>query len=158
MQFQISCYDDLLLLRSELETRYPHLTGNGRYIIPRDDSEFWEIYRANKEAMRQARCYVFKDAGNWVLEAKPLYNPEEKKRAELAKVLERWQPVLDQYPHATEIEESIMRNGVSQYLLCPKGSGYTVGSALPFRLVEHLLKDRGYVLVTRAEILSRRRR
>ena len=149
-------YDDILAFRRDVEVRFPALSDNGRFEIPYG-SHFWTFYRENKAALKQARVFVYKSKGQWIAEAKPIDDPENQKRAQLVKALEKWQPLLDRYPEATEIQESVMSNGVHQYLLCPKGSGYPVGSAVPFLLVEHLLKDCGYVLVSRRDVLKRRR-
>ena len=87
----MNSFDDFLSLRREMESRYPSLSSTGSYRIERSDRDFWSFYHAHKDALRQAKLYVVKDAGSSTLVAHPLYDPEARKREELTEKLSQWQ-------------------------------------------------------------------
>ena len=63
----MNSFDDFLSLRREMESRYPSLSSTGSYRIERSDRDFWSFYHAHKDALRQAKLYVVKDAGSSTL-------------------------------------------------------------------------------------------
>ena len=143
----MNSFDDFLSLRREMESRYPSLSSTGSYRIERSDRDFWSFYHAHKDALRQAKLYVVKDAGSWTLVAHPLYDPEARKREELTEKLSQWQ---DRFlsccvPEFSEmlISETVMKNGVKQYkLFCPVCE-FSRSSALPYMVAEYLIQEKG---------------
>lgn len=152
----VESYADALEFRRAIEQLIPTLRGDGRYVIPRGN-EFWNFYHAHKEELRHARLFVFKDGSEWVLGAKPLYDPNARKKELLQERLQQWKPHLKGCCVGfieMQIFEKVQRNGVKRYLLwCPKCQK-AISSALPYSVVEHLLKDIGLELLTEAENLD----
>jgi len=145
----VESYADALEFRRAIEQLIPTLRGNGKYVIPRGN-EFWTFYHAHKEELRHARLFVFKDQGEWVLDAKHLYDPDAQKKEALEEQLQRWRPHLKGCCVGfleMKVLERVQSNGVKRYLLfCPECRS-TVSSALPHAVAEHLLTDMGLELV-----------
>ena len=145
----VQSYEDALEFRHSVEQCIPDLKDNGKYVIP-CGNEFWTFYHENKAALRHARLFVFKSGSDWVLDAKPLYDPEDRKKEQLEKELERWRPHLKDCCVGflqMQVLERVLSNGVKRYLLwCPKCQK-AVSSALPYAVAEHLLTDVGLELV-----------
>lgn len=144
-------YDDILSYRRSVVAAFPEL-DKGIVELP-PGHPFWKVYSEQKDFLKQARIFVYKPDDVFVAEAKPMHDPEAKKRRELNAALEKWTPRFVGHCGAAFedmlIREKRMKNGNSFYnLQCPR-CGQTLTSALPFVLVEHLLKDEKLSLVTR---------
>lgn len=144
-------YDDILSYRRAVVTAFPEL-DEGIVELP-PGHRFWKVYAEQKDALKQARIFVYKPGDSFVAEAKPLHDPEAKTRRELNAAIEKWQSHFTghcgQSFSEMLIRERRMKNGNSFYnIQCPR-CGQTLTSAIPFVLVEHLLKDENLELVTR---------
>lgn len=153
----LSSYQDVVAFREAFLNDFPEL-NQGRVVVASldDPQAFWQFYRENKSELRQANFFVYKDGFDWICAAKPLYNPEVREKELLAADLEKWRDLLVgccvPFEQMT-IEEHTKKNGVAWYrLLCPVCNRWRSGG-LPFRLVEHLLKERGLALVLRSDRL-----
>ena len=152
----VRSYEDAVEFWRAIEQCIPDLHDNGKYVISRGN-EFWKFYHENKDALRQARLYVFKEGSDWIIEAKPLYDPDARRKEALEKVLQRWRRHLKGCCVGfleMQIFEKVQSNGVTRYLLyCPQCKS-ACSSALPYMLVEHFLKHIGLELVMRADNLD----
>ena len=92
-----------------------------------------------------------------MIDAKPLYDPEARKKEQLETDLQRWRRHLSGCCVdflEMQVFEKVQRNGVKRYLLwCPTCQS-ACSSALPYAVTEHLLTDLRLELVTLAENLD----
>ena len=141
----VRSYEDAVAFRRAIEECIPSLQDNGKYRIPRG-RDFWTFYHDNKDALRQARLFVFKDGNDWILDAKPLDDPDARKKEALEELLQRWRPHLRGCCVGfleMQVFEKVQRNGIKRYLLwCPTCQS-ACSSALPYGVAEHLFTDIG---------------
>ena len=150
MDLLFKSYQDVVDFRRDVESRFPDLSENGRWAKP--SQKFWDFRNNHKAALKHAKIVVYPDdaSGNWIAEAKPLYDPEIQKREKLREALEKWQGHLKGHCglefEDMQIEEHTMPHGVKQLsLFCP-ACEFGASSALPYILAEHLLKNVGLEL------------
>lgn len=152
----LSSYQDVLAFRQSVLSDF-HLNDGANCIAALDDPQaFWQFYRENKDELRHAKIFVYKDGADWICAAKPLYDPETREKELLTADLEKWRESLVGccVPfERMQVEEHLKRNLVKDFRLrCPV-CGWQLTGALPYRVADYLVLDVGLELVLRADRL-----
>ena len=143
----MNSFEECLVSRREMENKYPDLKDNRAYIIPQGDDIFWNFYHERKMIFKRAKLFVLRaNNGDWILQAKPLVDPEKRKRKQLDEQLKKWQEYLKGCCLPFEkmcIADREKHNGVKQFtLFCPVCQ-ISCTSEMPFFLVTYLASEKG---------------